>query len=280
MNIRRFIGIAVFAAMCVLPLWGGISHAVVVGSKHDLSATGGSAFNFATEQVCVFCHTPHGGNSGIHESTFYNATTDPATYDNTAGSGSLLLWNRALSNANSYSGYDTYQSSTMDASTGQVRAYSLLCLSCHDGVAAMNVLTNPPGDDNPDNWSPFNPMDPLSGADQIGDADCLPDAPCANIGERWPSSDSGLVNLTNDHPISFDYDATLVSQDSGLQTPNNTAGYVVDTRVRLFPNPSGELKSVECSTCHDPHVYGTGSQIPFLVMSNSGSALCLNCHIK
>jgi len=34
---------------------------------------------------------------------------------------------------------------------------------------------------------------------------------------------------------------------------------------------------VECSSCHDPHDNTYGS---FLVEDNSGSALCLRCHVK
>ncbi len=275
MNKSKHIGIVAAAALCVFALLGGISHAGVVGSSHDLSATGGSNFQFATEVVCVFCHTPHTGVSAVNESTIWNTSTN--SYENTGGSGQLLLWNRALTNAASSGSitYSTYTSSTMDADTSTVRAYSLLCLSCHDGISAMNVLHNYPADDNPDDWAPFAPMDPLNGVDQIGDV--CPGVNCdINIGERVPGSDTGVMLLSNDHPISFDYPST----DNGLVAAN-PSGYVGDTAVRLFPNPSTGLPtSVECSTCHDVHNYGSGAQQPFLVMSNANSALCLNCHIK
>jgi len=50
--------------------------AQIVGSQHDLSS-GGTSQNptSSTDQVCVFCHTPHGGDT---------TTT------------SLPLWNKAL----------------------------------------------------------------------------------------------------------------------------------------------------------------------------------------
>lgn len=41
------------------------------------------------------------------------------------------------------------------------------------------------------------------------------------------------------------------------------------------PDQAGD--TVECSSCHDPH---DTTNTPFLVVSNSGSAICLGCHIK
>jgi predicted CXXCH cytochrome family protein len=287
MKIYRLIGITAITVLCGLTLLGGISHSGVKGSKHDLSYDGGSAWEFSTEQVCVFCHTPHGGNTQVVTITWYNATTDPASYENSSNTGSLLMWNRSLANATSYS---TYQSATMDASTSQVRAYSLLCMSCHDGVGAMNVLTNYPNESwgywggNPYAGPPGGGLTVMSGPDTRLGAIFDGDPPLgwgANIGERVVGSDSGDVNLANDHPVSFDYTTTHPDVlAGGLEGPNNTFGYVKVQEVRLFPNPSNELKSVECSTCHDPHNEGTGDQSPFLVMSNAGSALCKNCHKK
>ncbi len=41
------------------------------------------------------------------------------------------------------------------------------------------------------------------------------------------------------------------------------------------PDITGD--TVECASCHDPH---DTTNAPFLVVSNSGSAICLGCHIK
>lgn len=288
MKICRLIGITAISVLCVLTLWGGISHSVVKGSKHDLSIMGGSAWKMYTLQVCVFCHTPHGANTEVTGITWYNATTDPGTYENSPDTGALVVWNRALSNAGSYS---TYQSASMDASTGQVRAYSLLCMSCHDGLGAMNVLTNYPSGQSAAWWGtdpyggPFGGLVVLGGADPRMGAVFVGDPPFGwgpNIGERTVAGGETDVNLANDHPISFDYDTSHPDVTGGGLVDPGSNGYVgdVNNNVRLFLNPSGELKSVECSTCHDVHNYGSGAQQPFLVMSNSGSALCKNCHNK
>lgn len=276
--------LAALMVVCVLALMGGISHAGVADTAHDLSYDG-PKLNYMTDQICVFCHTPHDAQRGIDVTTFGNAT---GTH-NTSGDGALLLWNRAISNSSNT--YQVYTSAQMDATLDRVRVYSLLCLSCHDGVGAMNVLSNYPNEDlalwDPDD--PFNPDGSLKrdGGEtdhQIGDF-CPPGDPICggiNIGDMDPSAGDTVVDLRNDHPISFDYDVTLSSTDTGLAVPNNAQGYVIDSRVRLYPNPSGELKSLECSTCHDVHNQGSlmDGTSPFLVMSNKNSALCTNCHLK
>lgn len=83
------------------------------------------------------------------------------------------------------------------------------------------------------------------------------------------SGDDGYIgtDLSNDHPISFSYQSSIDNGDGGLKAA--TAGGAVDDLLM-----SGK---VECSSCHDVH---DNTNAPFLVMSNSGSALCLTCHNK
>jgi predicted CXXCH cytochrome family protein len=281
---RIVTGLLTIAAVCLITLYGGISHATVVGTPHDLSA-GGYSIQFMTTEVCVFCHTPHGGNTELSQSTYWNSTG----YNNTSNNGSFLLWNRALANLPS-SGYATYQSSTLDVNTGQVRAYSLMCMSCHDGVSALNVMTNPPNE-SASFWfgtDPYNhPVNggapdygltrfPFPGSTEYRIVDKCVDCGM-NVGDMDLSGSNSTINLANDHPVSFDYLGTHPDVTAGgLKDPST-----IDSTLRLFPNPSsGTLTSVECSTCHNPHEWGAGPQKPFLVMSNDGSALCLACHIK
>jgi hypothetical protein len=275
-------GITAISILCVITLYSGISHSGVVDSMHDLSfASSGGNFNFMTLEVCVFCHTPHNSETSVLGDTYIANGTGHGGYQ---GSGDpLLLWNRQLSSVSAGS-YEIYESSTLDATINQVRAYSLLCLSCHDGVGAMNIMTSPPSDPDPatnDTNSDGYP-DPKSGSeDQIGDVNYPVGIANANIGERDPSGDTGTVNLTNDHPISFDYTSTLAATDQGLYSP--AAGLVGANNLRLYTNPSGTTGvSLECPTCHDVHNQGTkaAGDWPFLVMSNDGSDRCLNCHIK
>jgi predicted CXXCH cytochrome family protein len=73
------------------------------------------------------------------------------------------------------------------------------------------------------------------------------------------------TDLSADHPISFIYDSALASRDSEIKDPSQLTGVVkLDQESRL-----------QCTACHDPHNDQYGN---FLVMDNTGSALCLTCH--
>ncbi|MBL8881220.1 MAG: cytochrome c3 family protein, partial [Phycisphaerales bacterium] len=72
------------------------------------------------------------------------------------------------------------------------------------------------------------------------------------------------TDLSDDHPISFAYSSSLAAANGQLRDPSALSG-----RVRL---ENGQL---QCTTCHDPHDDANGS---FLVMPNTASALCLECH--
>lgn len=86
-------------------------------TKHNLSASSTNAVRAASEtELCVFCHTPHGGR------------TDAP------------LWNRGVSGQS----YTPYTSPSLQASPGQPDGYSKLCLSCHDGSIALGAVTNTP----------------------------------------------------------------------------------------------------------------------------------------
>ncbi|MCP3909492.1 MAG: hypothetical protein GY713_00910, partial [Actinomycetia bacterium] len=106
--------------LIALAVVAGVSSAGVVGSKHDLSSSGGTAASDAT-RVCVFCHTPH---------------------QTTAAAGQYPLWNHTLSAAGPYG---AYTSSTIDAdditaipvAVAGSASNSNLCLSCHDGTVSV-----------------------------------------------------------------------------------------------------------------------------------------------
>ena len=210
----------------------------VVGSKHDF-ATGTSGFSGTfsgdNQEVCVYCHTPHGA---LGQQT--------------------PLWNK---NLNTTATYQMYSSSTIDATVPSIpSAYSLMCLSCHDGVSAINATRNSPG--------PGNPGITANGYDQFIDMGFPAYGGVVNIGDTKAVGDP--IDLTNDHPISIDYNSTLVNKDGGLYPQPQ------DSRLKLYNG------KVECPTCHDPH---NGSQwapgeVTFMRMSNAGSAMCLSCHIK
>jgi predicted CXXCH cytochrome family protein len=106
-----------------------------LGSNHTVGSSGGgpngtsvldSGGNVVgTNQICVFCHTPHGFNA---------AQAGP-------------LWNKAVNTSTTYSVYNSgsNKSSTFDAATPSIGSVSLACLSCHDGTQAMDNMINGAG---------------------------------------------------------------------------------------------------------------------------------------
>ena len=151
------------------------------------------------------------------------------------------LWNHNLSTAS----YALYDSPTLDATTAQPTGTSKLCLSCHDGTVAY------------DNSAGGTTM---SGPSAVG---------------------SGTLGLSDDHPISFDYNAALVSADGALHpvTRTVTIGSGTDTKTGSINDVMLIAGQVQCATCHDVHnKFTDGGSL--LRISNSGSNLCLTCHNK
>jgi hypothetical protein len=80
-----------------------------------------------TTEICVFCHTPHGGRPS-------DATT------------AVPLWNRALPSGNGFTMYDSPNfDGKASQTTGKPLGVSLACLSCHDGTIGIDSLINSPG---------------------------------------------------------------------------------------------------------------------------------------
>jgi predicted CXXCH cytochrome family protein len=75
------------------------------------------------------------------------------------------------------------------------------------------------------------------------------------------------TDLKNDHPISMTY--PTVAQDPAFRTPQDIQKGWSD--VPLFGG------KVECPSCHNVH---NPDNVPFLRISNAGSALCYKCHDK
>ncbi len=145
------------------------------------------------------------------------------------------LWNHETTLAT----FTTYTSATMQATTGQPDASSKLCLSCHDGTVAVDNFGGETG------GTHF-----LTGSSLIG------------------------TDLSDDHPLSFVYDAALASADGGLYDPTNTNSGLGGTINQDMLIDS----KVQCASCHDVH---NGSGVARLLRkSNNGSDLCLTCHNK
>lgn len=240
-----------------------ISLAVVVNNVkktvHNMGATNPIATHtLETTEICIFCHTPHN-----------------------AVAGKRFLWNRIDTfAANQFMLYTA--SPTLNFAKGVVISeVSRMCMSCHDGATAMNSMANPraPGF----TMRIANDIYPIGG--EWG----------PNIGGYDSDTSTGGKDLTNDHPISFEYQEAQ-SADSTLKIRDGGGKSVGGGLLPLWNNGDGKYR-VECVTCHDPHIYygnpggrslgqdycdgvGDCSLRPFLRKSNSSSGLCFTCHNK
>lgn len=257
----------------------------IAATKHNLSSSGtGPNHTSGTDQICVFCHTPHGSDT----------------------SAAVPLWNKNLPAGNSYAVYNSVSASATSTIDGtiasNVGSVSLACLSCHDGTQAMDNALNKPG------TGGYNASGASIGGTWTGAA-TMSGTPIPVLG----------TDLTNDHPIGIQYcggglsgsaavvsgtcaDADFVGASTRADSHFTSAvvrtkavngaqvfwvetGTVDTTRqktdISLYTRSDITGPSVECGSCHDPHVESKGSDnIMFMRVTTAGSAICLSCHVK
>lgn len=243
------------AVAAVLLLFGASAQAQQInGSDHDL-ASGTNDNN----EVCVYCHTPHGSNTNV---------TAP-------------LWNKPANTAI----YQTYDSSTLDGTILTTGSVSLACLTCHDGTQAMDTVINKPGSGG------FFP----GGGDRMlsitANNGLMPDN-VARLGTDLRNDHPIGVQYGGFDPGSGQIDPDFKNLAGALQTAtiNGQPRWWVDTEASpnnlrnksdmiLYTRDNGGSNQpfVECASCHDPHNAGTGT---FLRIANDDSAVCLACHVK
>lgn len=250
----------------------------VRATKHNLSAAADGATTpsgnvparnikaTSETQVCVFCHTPH-------------AAQDIPKSGSTPGAP---LWNRKLSSAT----YTPYTSTSIEASAAELSASpggsSKLCLSCHDGTMAIDKV---------------NVLNGAANATIVMNVATPVNMP-AGSGLTTGFTRNLGANLTNDHPISFTYNAALATADGELREPaaENTVGGVVMNRAigKAKPVLPLENNQMQCATCHDPHLNDTldakakflrvnrlqASQPVGSTFSQANDTICLACHDK
>ena len=309
--------IAKLAGGLTLMAASSFASASVVNTPHNLGTTnqtGGQIFSGTTE-ICIFCHTPHGGNQSV----------------------AAPIWNRTVSSTSVYTRFSAMNRITFDADEAPIGSVSIACLSCHDGTQARDAVINGPGSGNNGNlvgigtWTDggFSASRYLSGLN---------------------ASDNGTLtgdliylgtDLRNDHPISMQYGGGGINSGAplgatrdldfaqagtvtggfglGAATHAGTRGlngtatmpgtgtgavvyqatsangnalgkWYVDTGTTGYqgtdfplytrtdgPNTTAQ-PYVECATCHDPH--SANSTFLRLPGGNKGSQVCLTCHAK
>ena len=249
----------------------------IIGSKHDLSASGPGPLKAATEsEICLFCHTPHHANQ-------------------------VPLWNHTLSTAT----YVPYSSSTAKATIGQPTGASKLCLSCHDGTVALGMVSNrktpiamqgssstiPPGstslgtdlsDDHPISF-PYNSALASAHNGQLKD-------PTVLTGKVHPDHNSELQCTSCHDPHNNEFGKFLLVNNtaSALCLTCHAPTYWSDSTHRtstktwnslgLNPWPHTTQTTVAanaCENCHAPHSAGTPQRL--LNFAGPGPN-CYPCH--
>jgi predicted CXXCH cytochrome family protein len=198
----------------LIPLCNGQA---IRGSSHDFSTR--TTTNL-TGELCIVCHAPHG--------------TDPTA---------APLWNHNTTSQI----FTTYTGYRFDgiASITQPDGASKLCLSCHDGVSAVNQFGGK-----------------IQGSNPVGTP--MRTGTASNLG----------IDLSNDHPISFVFNTALAQQDGTLKDPATATTSLGGTIQTDLLDINGKVQCPSCHEVHDPTVYKFGR------ISNAGSALCLTCHNK
>jgi len=238
--------------------------AAITNSKHDLSSsnvTNSYRSNNAMNQICVFCHTPHGAQA------------------------TQLLWNHTATSPTPT--YSWGVPNTTAGTTLPTAGFSVLtrrCLSCHDGTVGLGSVTNLPN-----GYASITMTINTIGAGptQIGNAGNM--AGHHPLGIPYPGATKGSVTYngaTNQAVVgAFDYWGAQVS--TACTTPTGactlaTGGSTNGLNVTLYGNGGAAATltnvGIECASCHDVHnEYGNAA---FMRVVNTGSGLCLSCHRK
>lgn len=241
------------AAFALIVAFGNALAATgLVNSKHNMSSGGPNDVKSNSNQLCVYCHTPH------------NAQMP------SAAGGSVGIWNHTMSAAT----YITRTPGSSFAGTSAIQpnsgnAYTSLCMSCHDGTVALGDLHN---------LNAVGGLAPtFSGADVSGSG--MMTGPYS-IG----------TNLTNAHPIEVQYNITgktnIIAQTDSSRASVYAQGTVTGDKVTLYAeapaNGTGgpaQKYYIECRSCHDVH--NSKGYTNLLSMDNSiQSQMCQACHNK
>lgn len=111
----------VLAAVSVL--FASSAMAAITDTAHDLSVgSTGATIEGTSDEICVYCHTPHGASAA----------------------GTAPLWNRTTVSATAYYANPAGSINGTMSLTGVNASDAILCLSCHDGSSLTGALNNPP----------------------------------------------------------------------------------------------------------------------------------------
>ncbi len=284
-------GILIVAALVVMnrdaeAVLMGVGNVTAYNNPHNLSANSSGVRAQSETQICIFCHTPHTAitNTVLVNGPLWNHRLSDAQY--------TVLPKGTISNA----GYGTLLSDPPSHPDGTSR----MCLSCHDGTLAVGDIVSVSASEQSTGPIKMNADDCIDSTGRIKAtcpsyigtdltnkhvvsipmnsrliADSL--ANCAVGGQttmvRYPF-DLSMVNSQASHvylrPTNFLYDGSPGVMVNDVDGPGAFPGYA-----------PGYYYGVQCSTCHDPHLWTdtTDPQVEgykFLVIGFD--QLCDACH--
>jgi hypothetical protein len=241
----------------------------VLGSVHDMRELTGSGpgSDGTNDRVCAFCHTPHHAYLSSNPSDYYP------------------LWSRDL-DRNNFAPYASSTINAIDWASDIAIGPTRLCMSCHDGLIAVDQHYG-----------------------SIGTRTLTENIPGQAPGSTWiggAAIGSLPTTLQNDHPVGFVYDTVASGPPAGDPSPalvqsaqaqedpwirqaDDTLLYLgspynVKVADRLYTDPTDGSRYMTCATCHDVHNKKNAdltTHANYLVLSpQKDSALCLTCHIK
>lgn len=228
----------------------------ILGSKHDFTGLNARAGVVAMAGVafsdygysCVYCHIPP-EEAGAIPSDF----------------GGIDGWNRYVPAVENYQLYSATGSHTLDTKPGTPNPISMLCLSCHDGTMAVDMVVFPPATFDPTTDSAMhmriNAEDNIESCGKCHNGSVAHDISVKVIG----------TDLRNDHPISMQYAGLGFADPDFRPAPNPDA-----SNNRVFSNGVKLYNGyVECMTCHNVH-----DPSKELLLRENAERLCLTCHLK
>lgn len=195
-------------------------------------------------EVCAFCHTPHAANTAFYsEAPLWNK-------------GAALQTNFTMYGATAAGTAGTTIAGTATGTT--VGSSSAICLSCHDGVSAVNSIVNKPGSGG------YVPAGQIVNYRGNTTGWTMPGVFAIGAGG----------DMTNDHPISLPYRGNEANPPASLRP---TATPLVDWLGATTVADLLRGGNIECVSCHNPH-----SQAQSFLRSNNNqqSVICLACHAK
>lgn len=109
--------LVVLVVVAIALLGATAAMAGISSTKHNLSTTGTGATTATVEtEICIFCHTPHGGTPAV-----------------------APLWNKPA-NTGVLTAYGTTKAGTVVGAPATGVSYA--CMGCHDGASAMGAVLN------------------------------------------------------------------------------------------------------------------------------------------